>query len=204
MSFIHSFCQRQIGGYTSDDAGTFGALIIGCGLLGAAIVGPIMDKTHAYNPILKIGITASTLSVLFFILVLRPNGMALLCVGFGIMGFCMMPLLPVAFECGVECSYPISEETSSGLMMLVAQWFGIGLIYGLDALIDKNEIYSTVWIGSSFLLLGAMILATICAALYKGPYKRLHADHGSHHGQPQPQLGNAHTQHHHREVVPVV
>jgi hypothetical protein len=127
----------NLGGYTSDDAGLFGGLIIGCGLLGAAIVGPIMDKTHAYdtsallrcmplrvmnrslfaysyNPILKVGITASTLSVFFFMLVLRPNGIELLCTGFGVMGLCMMPLLPVAFECGVECTYPISEETSSG------------------------------------------------------------------------------------------
>lgn len=37
------------------------------------------------------------------------------------MGFCMLPLLPVAFECGVECTYPMDEETPSGILMFGGQ-----------------------------------------------------------------------------------
>jgi ABC-type multidrug transport system permease subunit len=78
-------------------------------------------------------------------------------------------------------------------MMLVAQWVGIGLIYGLDALIALNKTYSDVWIPSSWLLVGSMVFATICGVFYKGPYKRLHAEHG--HGQPHI-VTVAHTQVH--------
>ena len=41
-------------GYTSTDAGIFGAVVIITGLINACIAGVIMDRTHAYRLILKI------------------------------------------------------------------------------------------------------------------------------------------------------
>lgn len=41
--------------YSKDDAGNCGALLIGAGLVGAGVYGAVMDLTHKYNQILKIG-----------------------------------------------------------------------------------------------------------------------------------------------------
>lgn len=114
-------------GYDKDDAGDFGALIIGCGLVGAGIVGPIMDYTHAYNRILKAGLIAATLGTVFVFLALRPGEMALVSVGFGALGFVMLPLLPVCMECAAECTYPASEDASSGLLLFAGNILGIGV-----------------------------------------------------------------------------
>ena len=89
-------------GYDKDAAGTFGALLIACGLVGAAIVGPIMDKTHAYNRILKWGLLATISGTVFMLLSLRPGHFSLLAVSFGVLGMVMLPLLPVCMECAAE------------------------------------------------------------------------------------------------------
>jgi hypothetical protein len=51
-------------------------------------------------------------------LVLRPGQSTGVAIAFGVLGFAMMPLLPVSFESAVECTYPVNEETSSGMLML--------------------------------------------------------------------------------------
>ncbi len=49
---------------------------------------------------------------------LRPGQSTGVAIAFGVLGFAMMPLLPVSFESAVECTYPVNEETSSGMLML--------------------------------------------------------------------------------------
>ena len=60
-------------GYDKDDAGLFGGLIIGCGLLGAAVVGPILDRTHAYNALLKTGLVAALGGTVVMLMCLKPG-----------------------------------------------------------------------------------------------------------------------------------
>jgi hypothetical protein len=55
-----------------DDAGIFGALIIGGGLLGAMIAGPVLDATHAYRPMLKIGAAIAGLGSIYFVVRRNP------------------------------------------------------------------------------------------------------------------------------------
>ncbi len=44
---------------------------------------------------------------------LRPGQGTLLTVLFGVMGFAMMPILPLTFETAVEFTYPVDEEGMS-------------------------------------------------------------------------------------------
>jgi len=37
---------------------------------------------------------------------------------FGILGFCMLGILPISMECAAECTYPIPENSSTGLLMV--------------------------------------------------------------------------------------
>jgi hypothetical protein len=58
---------RHTHSHSQDDAGIFGALIIGGGLLGAMIAGPVLDATHAYRPMLKIGAAIAGLGSIYFV-----------------------------------------------------------------------------------------------------------------------------------------
>jgi MFS transporter, FLVCR family, feline leukemia virus subgroup C receptor-related protein len=159
-------------GYTKDDAGLFGALIIGCGLVGSAIAAPILDSTKKYNEILRALYLMAGASGVFFVLALRPGHKALVASSFGAMGFFMLPLLPVTFQCGVECTYPVPEDVSSGLLMFSGNLTAMATIFAMDALIS-DEPYSTVFTKSSILFIVIMILSVSTAQFYKGPYNRM-------------------------------
>lgn len=164
-------------GYTKDDAGIFGALIIGAGLVGAGIVGPIMDKTHAYNKLLKIGLSAAFCSIVFLFLVLRPGQFPLVCVGWALSGFCMLPLLPVCMECAAECTYPISEDASSGCMLLAGNVLSIILIFTEDYLIGLHSTYTTVFTPAAISFVAFLFVGGLLVLLgYHGPYKRQAAE----------------------------
>ncbi len=60
------------------DSGYFGALIIGAGLFGAAVAGPIMDVTHQYNRILKVCTVAATGAGWLLFASLRENNLNML------------------------------------------------------------------------------------------------------------------------------
>lgn len=130
-------------GYTKDDAGNFGALLIGCGLVGAAVVGPIMDKTKAFNALLKAGLIAAMSGTCFMLLSLRPGHSAQVCASFGVLGFVMLPLLPVCMACAAECTYPVSEDASSGAMLFAGNIVGIVMISVVGEIIQTE--YQTVW-----------------------------------------------------------
>lgn len=119
-TLIFSFVQPC--GYSEDDASLFGGLIIGCGLLGCAIIGPVLDCTHWYNPLLKLSFVAALASSVFWWSMLRADSLVPVGVGFGLMGASMLPLLPLALECAVECTFPIPEDSSSGLLMMMGQY----------------------------------------------------------------------------------
>jgi len=163
-------------GYDSDDAGLFGALIIGCGLLGVEIIGPYMDFSHQYNRILKSLFFCALISTIFFCFVLRPNFYLPLSIGFGCMGFFMLPILPVVFECGVECTHPIDEELSSGMLMLVGNYASVPLVFFLGYLIDLRSDYVNPWSWTNLVLFVAVSMAVICMWIYNGPYHRLQSE----------------------------
>eukprot|EP01050_Picozoa_sp_SAG11_P043859 SAG11_NODE_21006_length_434_cov_0.764179_1_plen_128_part_01 len=57
----------------TEDSGLYGGILISAGLIGAAIVGPVLDHTHAYRPILKGGFLAAMAGLVFMLSQLRPD-----------------------------------------------------------------------------------------------------------------------------------
>lgn len=119
-------------GYSNDDAGTFGAVFIVAGLVGAGIAGKILETTKAYKTSLKIGITLCVLAITFMLLMLFSNNFWPLCVAFGIMGFFVLPLLPIMLENCAECTYPVAEELSSGFLFAGCNILGLGFIFAIQ------------------------------------------------------------------------
>lgn len=183
-------------GYTSSDAGVFGGVVLGAGILSAAVVAPIMDRTHAYRPLLKAGIITCVGSALLFIGFMRPNQFGLTVVLFAVLGACLLPMLPIAIANAVEyarcartsartprphlrprrCTYPLPEEASAGLMLLVGQCVGVAATLALSHMLERAPKFSTPVTGYNVLLLATLLCATVPVMLYRGPYLRLQAE----------------------------
>ena len=164
--------------YTSNDASLFSALFISCGIVSAIIIGIILDRTHKYFLILKTFFVLSLVAIMSVILVIRPNQKILVAIFFGILGFAMLPLLPVTFECAIELTYPIHEDISIGFLMSAGQITGIGFILGLQYLINAQPTYS-----GSYKFVNTYIFITCFAFFFclgilflKGQFLRLNAE----------------------------
>ena len=127
------------------DAGLYGGVIIGAGTIGAAVAGVVLDITKLYKPFLKCGFILSAISIVIFLLFLKPQHTVYLAVFSGCMGLFMMPLLPITLECAVEATFPVSEEASTGLLMASGNTFGIVFIFVLQYLIDERHYWYTTY-----------------------------------------------------------
>lgn len=168
-------------GYSSEDAGIFGATIIVAGLLNSFLAGVIMDKTHAYRMILKVLLVGACGAGVFFIIILRPDHFYPLAASIGLMGFFLLPLLPVSFECAVECTYPIRAEWSTGLLMCSGNALGGIFIFVLGYLIKLAPKYESghIFTPASIFTLACFVISALGLFTYRGPYLRLQAERSS-------------------------
>ena len=88
----------------------FAAALIGAGLLGAGFAGWSMETKHNYRPLLKGGFSCAAATTFVLAASIRENNSLALYVVFGLLGFFMIPMLPVMIENSIECTYPVSEE----------------------------------------------------------------------------------------------
>ncbi|KAJ3330745.1 Major facilitator super domain-containing protein 7 [Blyttiomyces sp. JEL0837] len=74
---------------------------------------------------------------------------------------------------GVECTYPVQEGTTTGLLWFMAQLFGIALLISANALrtSDGNVL------NGMFLLIGALSIAAVCTSFYSSANRRMEAEH---------------------------
>ena len=91
--------------YSSDDAGIFGGAIIGGGLIGAGIGGYILDTTQVYKSVLKAYSFLSLVFSIFLLLAMAPDQFGILFTAFTLLGFSVVPLLPICFETAVEFGF---------------------------------------------------------------------------------------------------
>ncbi|XP_041800009.1 solute carrier family 49 member A3 [Chelmon rostratus] len=109
-------------GYTNDFAGICGALFIVFGIVGAGALGLYVDKTKKFIEATKINMSFTALTCIAFAVVSlmqqQKAAVAAACSLFGFFGF---SIYPVAMELSVECSYPVGEATSAGLIFVSGQ-----------------------------------------------------------------------------------
>ena len=92
------------------------------------------------------------------------------------LGFCMIPMLPVMIENSIECTYPVSEELSAGILFTAGNVIGIPITLLMQYLIDQEESCGGFFTPVKVLL---MVTAFVCggfALQYNGQYKRLEAE----------------------------
>eukprot|EP01102_Stenamoeba_stenopodia_P022343 TRINITY_DN9270_c0_g1_i1.p1 TRINITY_DN9270_c0_g1~~TRINITY_DN9270_c0_g1_i1.p1 ORF type:complete len:481 (-),score=85.98 TRINITY_DN9270_c0_g1_i1:115-1557(-) len=154
--------------YSDQQSGTFGALLIILGLVGAGLGGAIVDKTHAYKLTILASLAIGAGAMVAFSLLLKPDREVLLGILSSILGFAMTATLPLCLELSSEIAYPIPEATPSGLLMTSGQIGGIVMVIGMDQLLEKNNIEWCNWIVTI-----SIGVAFIIMLFFHGTLKRL-------------------------------
>jgi FLVCR family MFS transporter 7 len=127
-------------GYTEDEAGICGAVLIVVGLVTAAIISPILDRTHAY--LLGIKILCPLVAIPYLAMVWAPQTRTIAApyVLSAILGASSFSLLPVALEYLVEITFPASPEVGSTICLAGGQIFGGIFIVIMNALKDGRSV----------------------------------------------------------------
>ncbi|KAL6117331.1 slc49a3 [Pungitius sinensis] len=173
-------------GYTNTFAGVCGGLFIVFGIVGAALLGVYVDKTKKFIEATKINMSLSALSCIAFSVVAlmqqQKVAVAVVCSLFGFFGF---SIYPVAMELSVECSYPVGEATSAGLVFVSGQIQSVLYIVLLQALTKRLADSPLSTCGDAVLSwkVPMMVMAGLCAfftccfvIFFNTRYRRLEAE----------------------------
>jgi MFS family permease len=149
-------------GFTPDDAGTLGALMIAGGLIGAVVLPALSDKQQKRQRYLilaflgaipgLIGITFATSTALLF-------GSAV------VMGFFLVSAMPIGMQYAAEITFPTPEGTSNGLIQLFGQG-AVVFVYIMEAMSSDGSFTSAL-----LLAVGLLVISVGIATQLKDPQK---------------------------------
>jgi cyanate permease len=116
-------------GFSAVQAGTTGGLMIIGGILGALIIPILSDHYRKRTPFIIIALAGATLSLIG---ITFATSYAILLASGTAYGFFLLSSGPIGFQYGAEVTYPVSEGTSNGFLILMGQISGIAFIFGMD------------------------------------------------------------------------
>ncbi|UNI18277.1 hypothetical protein JDV02_004554 [Purpureocillium takamizusanense] len=126
-------------GFSDDEAGIGGAVLILVGLVAAAVSSPILDRTKAFLLALKLFIPVIGLCYLVFVWMPETRNIAGPYVVLAALGAASFALVPVALEFLIELSHPLSPEVTSTTAWAGGQLFGAIFVIVSDALTDGDD-----------------------------------------------------------------
>ncbi len=142
-------------GFSATQAGITGGLMIIGGIIGALFIPILSDRYKKRTPFIIIALTGATLGLAGITFatsywLLLTSGMVL--------GFFLLSSGPIGFQYGAEITYPASEGTSNGMLLLMGQVSGIAFIFGMDSL--KSAVTGSMT-RSMIFLIGLMVLSIL-------------------------------------------
>jgi MFS family permease len=120
------FKERPLDIDTALAAGIVGGLMVIGGLCGAVILSALSDKYHKRKIFL---VMAAGLAVPLSLLLQYISSIVLLGVFGFLLGFFLIPAMPVGLTYAVEKTHPVPEATSNGILMLSGQIFGLPIVF---------------------------------------------------------------------------
>jgi cyanate permease len=148
-------------GFSAVQAGTTGGLMIIGGILGALIIPILSDHYRKRTPFIIIALAGATIGLIG--ITFATNYLILLASGTAY-GFFLLSSGPIGFQYGAEITYPVSEGTSNGFLILMGQISGIAFIFGMDS-------YKSSVTGSMtrplIILIGFMLLSLLISTRLK-------------------------------------
>jgi cyanate permease len=149
--------------FSITQAGIVGGVMVAAGILGAVVIPYFSDKHGKRVPFIKLALIFSTLGLIGT--AFATNYYLLLLSG-ATLGFFLLSSGPIGFQYGAEITYPASEGSSNGLLLMMGQISGIAFIFGLDLFKSKAD-------GSMsnplLVLIGLMILSIVASFFLKEP-----------------------------------
>jgi MFS family permease len=145
-------------GFTIDQAGLVGGLMVIGGIVGAIVIPPLSDRTRRRVPFILLALAGAIPGMLG---VAFATSYWLLLASAFVLGAFLLSSGPLGFQYGAEITYPAPEGTSNGLLLLAGQISGIVFILGMDAL--KSPATGSMTLSLLILtglIAGALLLAT--------------------------------------------
>ncbi len=148
-------------GFTPEQAGTLGALILVGGVIGAVAIPAFSDRQHKRRRYLMIGVLGA-IPGLIGVTFARSTWL-LMASGFEL-GFFLTSLSPVGMEYAAEITYPTPEGTSNGLIQLFGQ-AAVVYVYIMEAMRTRDGSFTLSLLFAGLLL----IICAFIAARLKDP-----------------------------------
>jgi MFS family permease len=142
-------------GFSATQAGFTGGIMILGGIVGALIIPILSDHYRKRTPFIIISLIGATLGLAG--ITFATSYWQLLASGMGL-GFFLLSSGPIGFQYGAEITYPASEGTSNGMLLLMGQISGIAFIFGMD--LFKSAITGSMT-RSLIFLIGLMTLSIL-------------------------------------------
>jgi cyanate permease len=148
-------------GFSSTQAGITGGLMIIGGIIGALVIPILSDYYSKRIPFIIVALAGATLGLIG---ITFATNYALLLTSGATLGFFLLSSGPIGFQYGAEITYPASEGTSNGLLLLIGQISGIAMIFGLDSF--KSTLNGSMT-KPLFFLIGLMAVSIFLSTLLK-------------------------------------
>ncbi|XP_018084028.1 feline leukemia virus subgroup C receptor-related protein 2 isoform X4 [Xenopus laevis] len=143
------------------NAGRIGLTITVSGMCGALLTGLWLDRTKTYKQTTLFVYAFSLVGMVTFTFILNLGYLWVVFVTAGCLGFFMTGYLPLGFEFAAELTHPESEGTSSGLLNVSAQVFGLIFTTSQGQILEKFGVQAGNIFLCSFLLVGTIITGCI-------------------------------------------
>ncbi|KAH7482561.1 major facilitator superfamily domain-containing protein [Fusarium oxysporum f. sp. albedinis] len=159
-------------GFSDDEAGIGGAVLIVVGLIASAISSPIIDRTKSFLLTLKILVPLVGVSYLVFVWMPETRDIAGPYVVLAILGASSFSLVPIALEFLIELSHPLSPEITSTLAWAGGQLFGAIFIIVSDALVADKDANPPKNMKNALIFQAVVALAVVPLPLCLGLFGR--------------------------------
>ena len=148
-------------GFSATQAGITGGLMIVGGVIGALIIPMLSDRYKRRTPFIVIALAGSTIGLAG--ITFATSYWLLLASGMGL-GFFLLSSGPIGFQYCAEITYPASEGTSNGMLLMMGQVSGIAFIFAMDSLKSATTGSMT---NPLIVLIGLMVISILISLRLK-------------------------------------
>src|SRR5664279_2753433 len=142
-------------GFTATQAGITGGLMIVGGIIGALFIPIPVSYYKKRTPFIIVALAGATIGLAG---ITFATSYWLLLTSGTVLGFFLLSSGPIGFQYGAEITYPASEGTSNGMLLLMGQISGIAFIFGMDSF--KSSLTGSMT-RSLVLMIGLMVISIL-------------------------------------------
>jgi len=147
--------------FTITQAGIVGGVMVAAGIIGAIVIPLISDRNQKRVPFIRMSLLGATIGLIG---ISFSNNYSIVILSGAIFGFFLLSSGPIGFQYGAETTYPASEGSSNGLLMMMGQISGIAFIFGMDMF--KSKIDGSMC-NPLIVLIGLMVIGIIVSLKLK-------------------------------------